>query len=267
MKKETLELEYLQNGLTQYQIAEKYNVSQQTISRKMKEYEISVRERHSLPDSRLTDVQVEFLLGKLLGDGSIYLGSGSLNHRLGFAHCIKQKEYAEYCHSFIKEWCPSGVVYRTQKRDPKVYKTDTLEKYVVESISHPEFSRIHRYIYEHGRKVINNDILSNISPLALAIWYQDDGSLEVDHRTGKVNGAKLHVNQFPLPSVELIVSWLKTRYNINATVNRSQLGKDGIPQYCLRISKSSLLDFCNIIRPYVAPCMNYKIVDDIVRPS
>lgn len=267
MKKETLEREYLENGLTQKQIAEKYNVSRTTIVRRMQEYGIQPRPRHSMPDEELTDLEEQFLLGKLLGDGSIYLGNSSLNYRLGFAHCVKQKEYIEYCYSFIARWCNQPPQYREQKRDPKVYKTDTLCKYVLESKSHPEFGRLHRYIYEHGRKVINRDILSSLTPLSWAIWYQDDGSLETDRRTGNVNGMKLHVNQFPKESVDLIVSWLKTEYGINATANKSQVGKDGITQYCVRISKSSMVDFSNLIRPYVHPSMAYKIVDDIVRPQ
>lgn len=271
MKKETLEREYLENGLTQKQIAEKYNISRVSVVRLMQEYGISTRPPYlrrspELEDAELTELEEQFLLGKLLGDGSIYLGNSSLNYRLGFAHCVKQKEYIEYCYSFITRWCSQPPQYREQKRDPKVYKTDTLKKYVLESKSHPEFGRLHRYIYEHGRKVINKDILSSLTPLSWAIWYQDDGSLETDHRTGNVTGMKLHTNQFPKESVDLIVSWLKTEYGINATANKSQVGKDGITQYCVRISKSSIVDFSNLIRPHVHPSMTYKIVDDIVRP-
>jgi len=272
MKKETLEREYNENHLTQKQIAEKYNVSRATIIREMKKNGINARPSHArlspeLEHSEFTDIEEQFLFGKILGDGSIYRGTSSLNYRLGFAHCVKQKGYIDYCHTFISRWCNDKPVYREQKRDPKVYKTDTLKKYVLESKSHPEFGRFRRYFYEHGRKIINKDILSSLTPLSLAIWYQDDGSLETDSRTGKVTGMKLHVNQFPKQSVDLIVSWLKTEYSINSTANKSQKGKDGITQYCVRISKSSIIDFSNLIRPYVCPCMKYKIVDDIVRPS
>lgn len=265
MKKETLEREYLENRLTQKQIAEKYNVSRTTIIRNMQKHGIQVRPRRDMPNAELTDLEEQFLFGKLLGDGSIYKGPSSLNYRLGFAHGMEQKDYIDYCYQFISRWCNQPPVYREQKRDPKVYKTDTLKKYVLESKSHPEFGRLHRYFYEHGRKIINKDILSSLTPLSWAVWYQDDGSLETDHRYGTVNGMKLHTNQFPKESVELIVSWLKTKFNINATINKTQKGKDGINQYCVRISKSSIIDFSNLIRPYVHPTMEYKIVDDIVR--
>lgn len=267
MKKETLEREYLENGLTQKQIAEKYNVSRTTIVRHMQKYEIECRPRHDMPGEEFTDVEEQFLFGKILGDGSIYKGPSSLNCRMGFAHGLKQTEYIEYCYSFISRWCNHPPQYREAKRDPKVFKTDTLKKYVLETKSHPEFGRLHRYFYEHGRKIVNKDILSSLTPLSWAIWYQDDGSLEIDRRRGIPTGMKLHLNQFPKESVDLIVSWMKTEYGINATANKSQKGKDGIPQYCMRISKSSMVDFSNLIRPYIHESMSYKIVDDIVRPS
>lgn len=267
MKKETLEREYLENGLTQKQIAEKYNVSRITIVRHMQKYGIECRYRHDMPGEEFTSVEEQFLFGKILGEGSIYKGPSSLNYRMGFAHGLKQKEYIEYCYSFISRWCNQTPKYREAKRDPKVFKTDTIKKYVLETKSHPEFGRLHRYFYEHGRKIVNKDVLSSLTSLSWAIWYQDDGSLEVDHRRGVPTGMKLHLNQFPKESVDLVVSWMKTEYGINATANKSQKGKDGITQYCMRISKSSIVDFSNLIRPYIHESMSYKIVDDIVRSS
>ena len=260
MKKETLEKEYVTNGLTQKQIAEKYNISRKNVIYLMQSYNMKVRPKHSMPDEELSLQEEDFIFGKLLGDGSIYKGESSINHRLGFAHGEKQKEYIEYCHSFISKWCNNPPVYREQQRDPKIYSTPVLKKYVLETISHPEFSRIHRYFYEYGKKIVNNSILNSLTPFSIAIWFMDDGSLEVDHRTNSANGAKIATNCFPLESVQLICKWFKITHNINCNPNKAQIGKDGISQYCVRISKSSLKDFCNLIRPYVIDSMKYKII-------
>lgn len=260
MKKETLQKEYIEKGLTQKQIAEKYNVSRTTVIRNMQKFEIPSRPKHKNPEKVLTLKEEEFIFGKVLGDGSIYKGTSSLNCRLGFAHTSSQKEYVDYCYSFIKDWCNNPPVYREQKRDPKIYKNPVIKKYVLETISHPEFSRLRRYFYEYDRKIINKDILSNITPLSLAIWYQDDGSLEVDSRTKIATGMKLHTNQFPIYSVNLICDWLKTTYDINCNVNKSQIGKDGNSQYCVRISKKSIKDFSDLISPFVVNSMKYKII-------
>lgn len=260
MKKETLIREYIENKLNQNEIAEKYNISQQTVSRYFKKYDIECRPKHSLPDEILTELEEQFIFGKLLGDGSVYKGQKSVNCRLGFAHGIKQKEYCEYCYEFIKRWCKNPPVYREQKRNPKIYSTPILKKYVLESISHPEFSRLRRYFYEHGTKIVNNDILSNITPLGLAIWYQDDGSLEIDRRTNNINGMKLHTLQFSYTCVKNICSWLEKTYNIYSNPNKSQKSKNGDMMYCIRISKRSIKDFSDLIRPYVHSSMTYKIV-------
>jgi hypothetical protein len=259
MKKESLIRDYCDLNLTQYQIAEKYNISQQTVSRKMKEFGIEVKPYHKNPDFVFNQEEIYFLVGKILGDGSIYKGVTSANHRLGFAHKEDQKEYVYFCYDKIKRWCNTEPTYREQNRDPQIYSTSILKKYALESISHPEFSRLHRYFYEHGRKIVNQDILSNFNDLSLAIFYQDDGSLEVDNRTGKINGAKLHLNQFALESVLLFQSDLDKKFNIKSNPNKSQIGKDGRPQYCLRISKSSLETFFEVIKPNMCKSMLYKI--------
>lgn len=267
MKKETLQREYITNGLQQHEIGEKYNISQSQVSRLMIKFNIEVRPKHKNIDESLTIEEEQFIFGKLLGDGSVYQGPTSVNARIGFAHIVKNKDYVDYCYRLIKRWCHKPPRYVKYKRNPKVYKNPEGEKYVLETMSHPEFSRIRRLFYERGRKIVNRDILNNITPLGLAIWYQDDGSLEKCSRSHKPNGARLHTLQFPKESVEMIVQWLEETYDIKANLNRSQKGKDGISQYSIRIGKKQLDKFFNLIKPYVVDSMKYKIVDDIVRSS
>lgn len=262
MKEETLKREYIENGLTGTQIAEKYNVSASKIYYFLKKYKIELRPRYQNYKEVLTKEEEEFLFGKILGDGYLKPNSFARNSNFSFAHNDRYKEYTEYCYNFIKRWCYNPPIYREQKKDPKIYKNNIIKKYVVETISHPEFSRLRRYFYEHGRKIVNKDILENLTPLSLAIWYQDDGSLEV--QKNKTNGMRLHTSQFPLESVNLICNYLKDVYGIKCNPVKSQKGKDGLQQYCIRISKKSTVDFSNLIKPYTHSSMNYKLVDGIV---
>jgi hypothetical protein len=263
MTKETLEREYKENQLTVTEIAEKYNISSTTVYVHLKKHNIEIRPRHKNSEKVLTNLEEQFIFGKILGDGYLRPNTDVHNSQMSFAHEIKQKEYCEYSYSFIKDWAKEPV-YRVANLNPNVYKKPIVEKYVVETISHPEFTRLRRYFYEHGKKIINNDILSNLTDLSLAIWYQDDGTIERCTKTGKTRGMKICTNAFPLFSVELICKWLKTKYDINANPSFSQYGKDGIKQYTVRIPRAYTLQFSNIIKPYVHESMLYKLVDDIV---
>jgi hypothetical protein len=262
MKEETLKREYLENQLDGIKIAEKYNISVSTVYKKLKEYNIEIRPRYKNSNQVLSGKEEEFLFGKILGDGYLRPNTVSINSSFSFAHSIKQYEYCLYSYSFIKSWCSREPQYREQKRDPEVYKNPIIKKYIVETISHPEFSRLRRYFYDCGKKIINKDILSNITPLGLAIWYQDDGSLEVQNK--KNNGMRIATNQFPYESVKMISNWLKDTYDINSNPVSAGFGRDSVKQYIVRISKKSTLDFSNLIREFVHPSLHYKLVDDIV---
>jgi hypothetical protein len=264
MKEETLKREYTENALTITEIAEKYNKSVSTVYSHLLKFNIAIRPRHKNPTKTLTKIQEEFLFGKILGDGYLKPNTDAINSNFSFAHEIKQKDYCFYSHSFISDWCTTEPIYRTQELNPKIYKKSLVEKYVVETISHPEFSRLRRYFYEQGKKIINKDILDNLSDLSLAIWYQDDGSIETNSHSGTKVGIRLHVNQFNLTSVQLICKWFEDKYGLLCAPQKSMVGKDGQQQYCIRFAKSNTSKFCDIVKPHMDPSMCYKLVDDIV---
>ena len=204
MKEETLRRDYVENELTITEIAEKYNKAVSTVYKYLLVHNIPIRPRFKNENKILTSEQEQFLFGKILGDGYLRSNTDNTNSQFSFAHEIKQKDYCFFSYSFIKDWCNSEPTYRVQQLNPKIYKKDKCEKYVVETICHPEFTRLRRYFYDQGKKIINNDILDNLTDLSLAIWYQDDGSIETNTHSGSKVGIRLHVNQFNLASVQLI---------------------------------------------------------------
>lgn len=256
MQKETLQRETDQ-GLTSHQIAEKYNISVKTVHTLGDQFSVKLNIDYT---DRLSSTQEEFLFGKILGDGYLSRPTGpNANSYLHIGHGRKQRDYVWDNYKYIKEFCNNPPQDCSQKRDPLIYKTDTLEKTILNTKCHKEFTRLRRYFYERDHKIINNDILSNITPLALAIWYSDDGSVEIDHRANKTTGIKLHTLQFCLEDNQKICKWFLETYNIFANPNKTQLGKNNQQQYSIRISKRSFETFTNIVRPYMSNCLMYKI--------
>jgi len=114
------------------------------------------------------------VLGSVLGDGSLIPNWSRTNYRLRIRHSIKQQEYLLWKYRILKDWVLSV---------PKLYaKTKSLS---FTTISHPELTAIAKIFYRKNRKVVPKEIASFLQdPLALAIWFMDDGN--AIKRNGKI---------------------------------------------------------------------------------
>lgn len=88
-----------------------------------------------------------------------------------------------------------------------------------------------------------------MTPLSLAVWYMDDGSLNKRYHT-----IVLCTNSFSRAGQLLAIDWLKEHYDIRAVLEPRRNG-----QTVLRINASQSRKFMDIISPHVPSCMNYKL--------
>lgn len=261
MKKDTLVREYFDNKLSFKQIAEKYNTSASTIHKKFKEYGLVARPKWKTPNlgKELTEAQEKFVFAKLLGDGCITKSKHHATYHFEFSHEEKQREYSKLCASKLEGW--GTYSEKVRKRDPQIYKKHTWTECVFKSCNHKEFSRIYRYFYEYGKKIVNKEILSLVDEFGLAIWFADDGHIDT-----KKNAGYLNTLNFSLEENKMIVEWLWDTFKIRANVvkaGKSRNGKDVL--YRIRLSASTWEKFCSIVEPYLTSDIKYKIGKDIVR--
>jgi ubiquinol-cytochrome c reductase cytochrome b subunit len=107
---------------------------------------------------------------------------------------------------------------------------------------------LHEEFYKEGVKIVPHDIGNYLSPLALAVWISDDG--------GKLSsGLKISTNNFTHEEVQLLCKVLREKYNLNASVQKT----GAIGQYQIYISKSSMVDLANIVKPHLHKSMYYKL--------
>jgi len=97
-------------------------------------------------------------------------------------------------------------------------------------------------------KIIPQDLEKYLTPLALAIWFMDDGS-----RINKT--VRIATNCFAKSDLEFLCELLKNKYNLDASIQKSGLGKG----YILYIKTSSLNKFIEIVKPFILPSMLYKL--------
>ena len=97
-------------------------------------------------------------------------------------------------------------------------------------------------------KVVPVNIEQYLTPLALAIWFMDDGS-----KLGK--GAKIATNSFLQEDIIFLCKVLYSRYKINATIHKDGKGKG----YTIYVDVKSMPVLSKIIKPHMLPTMYYKL--------
>src|SRR3989344_7941232 len=116
---------------------------------------------------QLSKRQRELIVGLLLGDGHLETQNAGRTYRLKVEHGAAQRDYLVWLAKEFQEWIQTDW-YEKQRGDKKVYGFTT--------VSHPAFRFYAQQFYRDGKKRMPPLIKRLMSPLALAIWFLDDGS-------------------------------------------------------------------------------------------
>jgi len=186
----------------------------------------------------LSFLQKQLIYGSLLGDGSIVKGKEDKNCRFSEAHSIKQRDYLLFKHKKIQPY--SGKFIKYPRKDGGMDVKFSTK-------AHPIFNSFREMFYDKkGRKIIRFSTLKYIShPLALAIWFGDDGSK--DTRSYRLATAK-----FTIKEIKIIIKWLKRVFRIE-----SFLHKHG--KYWYITIRGDRWKFTKLIQPFLPKCLNYKL--------
>jgi ubiquinol-cytochrome c reductase cytochrome b subunit len=156
-------------------------------------------------------------------------------------------EYLYWLHKFIAErgYC--------SKEKPNIKKRISINgkiRYILKfkTYTYSSFNWIHDLFYQNNVKVIPKNIYDFLTPLALAVWFQDDG--------GKVSkGVKFSTNCFTYEEIQLLCDVLYEKYKIKASVNSAGY----LNQYIIYIPKESMPLFSKTIKPFLVQSMYYKL--------
>lgn len=209
----------------------KYNVGR-TIPREVGlEVKMShTREANNLKNIILRPFEKEVIIGCLIGDGSLEK-SGKL-YRLRIGHTVRHSSYVLWKYLLLQRICLTGPQY--------VPKTVSLR---FGTVGHSELSEIRCKWYIKGIKNIPNGF--KLTPLMIAIWFMDDGCSR-----GKTVDFSVHC--FSIRSINTLRKGL-TDFNISTTINSDGKGNR------LYVRRSSYFNFKELVKPYIQPCMAYKL--------
>ncbi|TAN33641.1 hypothetical protein EPN28_02450 [Patescibacteria group bacterium] len=193
---------------------------------------------------KLTKVQREILVGTLLGDSHLSNHNSGVAYRLMVQHGLSQKAYVDWIYDKFKDWVITPPKIKDQTVNGKLYK-----KYWFNTVSHPALRFYAAQFYRGREKTVPKLIHRWLTPLGLAVWFMDDGSIKSNHHRALILNTQCY-SDICLRRLRRVLS---NKYKIATKLRKQKEGKQ------IYLLASSVQEFVNIIRPYIIPKMEYKL--------
>lgn len=249
INKNQLKREYLINKLTDYKIAKKFNCTPtwiRTLRKRFKIKSIKPYERNKVQD--LSSQQKEVIYGSLLGDASIKFGGREGNKNAFLSISQTNKALTEFKYKIMNDFVKTGVKSYRDNR-PKRKKM-----YYFNTISHPFFTNIYNEIYKTGVKTISKQWLDKLTPLGLAMWYFDDGSI-----TKSTHQMRISTEGFSYKEHLLMKDYFNKKWKIKVDIKKSSRPN----KYILSFRAKERNKFFKFIGAFIIPQMQYKICKNL----
>ncbi|MBC6935358.1 MAG: recombinase RecA [Chloroflexi bacterium] len=189
----------------------------------------------------LTPLHEQVVLGSALGDGSLRYVS-DYNVQLHIGHGAKQTEYCKW-----KESLFGSLVKYHATNSKGGHSFDTIPMY--------ELAKIYTESYQDGKKHPADSLIERLSPLAIAIWYMDDGTLYgglTRHGKPRHPRAAICVKRLEVERRERLQQWFTER---GMEVGLAQNGN-------LIFTRKGTYVLHEMIAQYVHPSMDYKLLPE-----
>lgn len=204
----------------------------------------------------LSDQTRAILFGLLLGDGSLKIHQGYKNAKLSFRHSVTQEEYFMWKREKLKAELSTGKdMWYQEKTNSKEFGK---QKWRYQSGAKPGLT----YLYELTHKgsselVIRRTWLNQMTPLSLAVWWCDDGSL-----VGNASQGVFCTDGFKEEDVKVLDKYMKKVWGITTEARSQGLNRaDGGERFRLWIkTHEDLKKFLRIIMPEIPTTMLKKVL-------
>ena len=198
------------------------------------------------------------LIGLLLGDGTI-----SNNNVFKIAHCEAQKDYLEWKINQLKS---CGIRNNGLKSYIKTKGFNIGVPVYYTQLNTIPFIKVLRRVVYKGKKILGNrKLLNRLSAREIAIWYMDDGHINIRKEKGRPCGFYIKISTCePKQEVQAMIDYFKEQWNINFYMFHEGKKKDS---YSLCCGTKEGLKFIDIVKLYVSqvPSMVHKITYDLTQ--
>src|SRR5580692_6539519 len=199
----------------------------------------------------LGEQQLQLILGSLMGDGNLSPNRrGRSGTRFRMGHGARQVAYLDWKASLLG----NISCVRTVNAKGAVFADFT---------PLPELGELHEAVYfGDGKKHLSWDYLKSLTPLALAVWYMDDGSFTlrskgVQERTaGGTGRIEICVEAMSPGSRDRLARYLRDTYGLHVKLEYRGARQVSV----LRFTTAASEKFQKIVAPYIHPSMDYKLL-------
>jgi len=185
---------------------------------------------------KITKMQKEVLIGIILGDAHLEKSLNGLSYRLKIEQSEKKKEYIEHLYEIFKDWTISGI---KKNRNNLYFQTKYSESLLF-------FGK--QFYNEEKKKIIPKLIHRWLTPISIAYWYMDDGSI----KSKQSKGVFFNTQGFTFKEVNRLADILKNKYKLKTSLRKQK------NSYQIYISGYSYENLRYIIYPYFINSMYYK---------
>lgn len=242
--KDKLQALYIDQRKTCSEIAEMLSCSTSTIRQYLIQYNVArnhkQRKYELAKHIPFSQRQKEILVGTLLGDGCIERHGPS--YRLLMSHCDKQKDLLFWKKDQLSQYVNCARQYISKKDNKKSWKFN--------SIVHGEFKTYYNLFYQNGTKTIIESLSNYITPLSLAVWYFDDGTL---HNKKSV---RISTEGYSENENYILSKIIMDKFGLLSKVAKHK--KKEKEYYYLSMKRDASEQFFKLTEPYVIDCMKYK---------
>ena len=207
---------------------------------------VMAAERHLLSEQ-----QFQVVLGSLMGDGNLSPNRRDRNGvRLRLGHGSKQADYLQWKTDLL-----GNIVHSVRENDEGARFVDFTPL--------PELAELQRAVYlGDGKKFLSAEYLKALTPLALAIWYMDDGSFTVRSKglQGRTSGGsgriEICVEAMTEGSRIRLRDYLRDTHGLDVRLRTSGAAGKSV----LVFSTAASAKFQEIVATWMAPSMGYKLL-------
>lgn len=200
----------------------------------------------AFPSYILTKQQKEILIGSFLGDGCLLqFGNRTAELQNG---CVKEKE--EYLDWFVS--IMNGLHYKEAKEYISGYGSKIVRAKTYRSADmYNYFKNLATFNNGKGRKLLPQ-LIQEITPLSLAIFYMEDGSL--GHTDFQKDRAAFAICDYTEKQDCEIICDCFRKFNIEPKLYTDRNGYNRI-----RLNTKEAYKFFDLIERYIPPIMRYKL--------
>ena len=187
------------------------------------------------------------IVGSLLGDAYLYP-----NGTIQIEHSLAQEGYVRWKYEVLRGIAgkPPMMVERFDRRTDRTYRS-------VRFYSKALLKEFRSVFYSDRRKIVPDELGDLLDPMALAVWFMDDGGRGARTPKGLVFNTSCYseAEQIAMQSV------FAERFGVGVSVHKVGRG------FQLYVRSNSFDRFVSLISPHLVPQMRYKLPIDPVTTS